>query len=276
MPLVLPPSLGHGGQAETNLTAASRVGTIVTASATSHVKGAWVSLIDPTSRPSYGVWVRASTVGAATTITGQLLDIGYGPTGGGSEQVLIPNLATGMAASTGSAAGFGKAWWFPVYIPAGVRVSARVQALIVSDTVLVEIFLHQFSLYPVSAGPVEPYGADTANSRGTSVTTGNGVFGAWAQLTASTLRPHRFWASAYDQLGDVSVANSESLLQLGTGPNASNVSIINQTVLSQGSAELVSAVFHLSYAPVPAGKPIFARIASGEAEARGVIAYGVD
>lgn len=276
MPLVLPPSIGHGGSLETNLTAASRAGTTVTASATPHTKGSWSSLIDPTSRPSYGVWVVVATVATTGTNTSLLVDIGYGPTGGGNEQVVLPDLDAGYVGLTSVVRG--RCYYFPVYIPTGVRVSARCQAVIASDTVVVGIYLEQDSLYPPAGGGVLAYGADTANSRGTSVTPASGAFGSWAQLTASTTRAHRFWAAGYDPLGDTSIATAgEVLVELGVGPDSSNVSRIYAGTTAQTTAEALGPMFPLlCYGPVPAARAIWARLASNETEPRGVIAYGVD
>jgi hypothetical protein len=272
MALVVPPTLHQTLQ--TNLTAASRAGTTITASATPHAKGTWQSLLDPTSRPSVGMYVRGRVVSSSAAVANYLLDVGYGPTGGGSEQVVIPNLGLGAATnSTG-----GKSFFFPISIPSGVRVSARAQATIVSDTAVVAIWLAQHALYPSAAGPVQDYGTNLATSHGASVTPGSGAFGAWAQLTASTSRAHRFWAAVMDQLADTTIVTAEVLVELGIGPDASNVTtIFGPLGFLQGNAETIDSPFPmLGYAPVPAGTRLWARIASAEAEARGVIAYGID
>src|SRR3972149_6002152 len=131
MPLAVPATFGQTH--ESNVTAADRNGATVTASGTAHVKGSWASCIDPTSRPSYGVTVIVTGIGVAATRSSFLIDIGIGPTGGGSEQVVIPNLDCWGACASGSNAHGAKSWYFPLYIPAGVRVSARGQASVVSD-----------------------------------------------------------------------------------------------------------------------------------------------
>lgn len=269
--LVVPPTMG--GVIQTNLTASARNGTTVTASATIHTKGSWSSLIDPTSQPSYGIWVRGRGVAASATATGLLLDIGYGPTGGGNEEILLPDLDMGYASGATGA----KYFYFPCYIPTGTRVSGRCQALIASDTVSVAIWLQQDPLYAFYGGKVDAYGVDGSNSRGTSVTPGNGSFGSWTQITSSTNRAHRFWAMGYDALADTTIVNAEIVAQLGTGPDSSNVTVILETGFVQGGAEeLDGPSVLLGYSPVPSGKIIFARLASAEAEARGVIAYGMD
>ena len=76
--LVIPPVIG--GVGDTNLTAAARAGTTVTASGSINTKGSYSSLIDPTTKPSYGFWVVLSAVGATAANTSMLVDIAYGPT----------------------------------------------------------------------------------------------------------------------------------------------------------------------------------------------------
>jgi hypothetical protein len=270
--LVIPETIGHGGQYQSNLTAAARNGATVTCG-TANTKGSYASLVDPTSNPSYGVWVRVRGISVSATVTSFLLDIAYGPTGGGNEQVIIPNLDCWGANLNLQ----GKLFFFPVYIPSGVRVSARAQSATASKTGVVAIWLAQDPPYGFVGGRVEAYGAVLTTSLGTSVTPASGAFGSWTQLVASTLRAHRFWTAGYDALSDTTTTSQQLLLELGVGPDASNVSPIYSGSCSTDSNENVESLFPLiSYAPVPSGKAIFARIASGETEARGVVAYGVD
>lgn len=274
MPLYIPPVIGGLGQ--TNLTAAARSGTTVTASASANTKGSYSSLIDPTSKPSYGIWIRFLEVGNPATVTNILVDIAYGPTGGGNEQIVIPNLSAG-GAPTGTDSGV-KSYWFPVYIPTGVRVSARCQASTGSDTVSVAVYLDQDPSYPWSLGSATAYGADTANSRGTSVTPGSGAFGSWTQIGAGTdpVQTHRAWTIGYDQLADTTIGTVDLIIEIGTGPDSANVTTIGSFTIVQASNENISGPFPLiCYAIVNAGGELWARIASGETEARGVIVYGI-
>ena len=79
---------------ESNLDVGSlnlRLGTEIIAPAT-EIKGSYVSLLDPTTHPTYGVVVSFRSVQASSTATAMLVDIAFGPTGGGSEEIIIPNL----------------------------------------------------------------------------------------------------------------------------------------------------------------------------------------
>lgn len=274
--LVIPPVIG--GVGDTNLTAASRAGTTVTASGTAHVKGSYSSLIDPTTKPSYGFFVSVKEINVAATNTSMLLDIAYGPTGGGNEEILVLDLDVGGAGAS-TLNGSGKIWFFPVYIPTGVRVSARCQAAITSDTCQVAIFLNQDPAYRWACGAVTTYGEDEATSNGTSVTPANGSFGTWTQIGAGTdpVRAHRFWTVGYSIGTDTTAATADVLIEIGTGPDSSNVSVIGRFRFAQTASESVLGPFPLLvYAPVVAGGELWARIASAEAEARRIIIYGMD
>ena len=274
--LVIPPVIG--GLGDTNLTAAARAGTTVTASGSINTKGSYSSLIDPTTKPSYGFWVVLSAVGATAANTSMLVDIAYGPTGGGSEEILVLDLDAGAAASTIAQVGC-KAYYFPVYIPTGVRVSARCQAFIASDTVVVSIFLNQDPAYRWTCGAVTTYGEDEATSNGTSVTPASGSFGTWTQIGAGTdpVRAHRFWTVGYSVGTDTTIAAADVLIEIGTGPDSSNVSTIGRFKFWQIGTELIGGPFPLLvYGPVVAGGELWARIASAEAEARRIILYGMD
>ena len=280
--IVLPEgTMFGGGVPETNVTAASQ-GTTVTASSTANSKGSWVSLIDPTSGPSYGICVRVQEVHASATVANLLLDIGYGPTGGGNEVVLLPDLGCGAAADHTTAIG-GKDFFFPVYVPAGVRVSARAAASTASDTALVQIHLLKRSLWPVRGGPVSAYGVVAASSRGTSITPGTNAFGSWTLLQAGPLnRPHTLWYCAMDGQADTTmIDNRHHLVQLGIGPDSSNVTPIFQGHGTEEGSECVDAIIPVmpQYAPTIADAAIdlWCRIAATpSAEARGMIAYGMD
>lgn len=276
MPSLVIPSV-IGGLGDTNLTASSRAGTTITASGTAHVKGSYSILIDPTTKPSYGIWIRLRGVAGSATNTSLLVDISYGPTGGGNEQVLILDLDAG-AADSGSQV-MGKCYYFPVYIPSGVAVSARCQAVIVSDTVVVAVWLNQDPAYRWTCGMTETYGEDEATSNGTSVTPASGSFGSWTQIGTNSdpIRAHRFWTVGYSLGTDTTVAAADVLIEIGTGPDSANVSVIGRFSFAQTGGELIDGPFPIIvYGPVVPAAKLWARIASGEAEARRIIIYGMD
>lgn len=274
--LVLPPTLG--GLGETNVTASSRDGTTVTASSSTHTKGSYATLVATTTKPSYGFWLRVKGVAASNTNTSMLLDIAIGDSpSGGNEERIVANIDVGAASANATSGG--KVFYFPAYIPSGVSVRAAIQAAIASDTCTVDIFLNQDPSYRWSSGAVQTYGANTATSNGTSVTPASGSFGSWTQIGTGTdpIRNHRFWSVGYSLGTDTTIVAASVLVEIGTGPDSSNVSTIGRFLFNQASTEEIAGpIPQIVYAPVVAGGELWARIASAEAEARSISIYGSD
>jgi hypothetical protein len=283
--LSVPPSIGQAHQS--NVTAASTVGTTVTADASANTKGNYASLIDPTSNPSYGIWVEFVDVAVATAIQNVLVDIAYGPTGGGNELIVLPDLNAGEAPDHTTHVG-GKTYFFPVYIPTGVRVSARCAASTGGDTVITRIILVQNPLYEFTCGLVSVYGRDATNSRGTSVTPGSNAFGNWTELLnaaagSGLTRPHRFWTAMIDGLADTSLFDDRyEVLELGVGPNSGAVTTIAGPFLfgEEGGETVVNSfpiLMHGTEIVDSTNLKLWARMSqTGATEARGVMAWGCD
>lgn len=257
------------GTFDTGLSAGSRQGTTITASGSTHTKGSYGTLIALTTYPAFGLWVRAKSNALATTRRNVLMDIAIGDgTSGGSESIIVPNLIIGPAN-----AGSGRTYYFPVQIPAGVSVRARTQSSTASQTTVVAAFTNFASF--MHAPPVwDAYGVNTGTSQGTSVTPASGSFGSWTSI-GTTSRNHRYWMVHKDQLSDTSILTLEDLIEIGIGPDSSNVSTIYRGQLYQESTEFIDSYLpHVGYFPVASGTALWARIASGETEARGIGIYG--
>lgn len=276
MPLIVPPTIA--GTYQTNMSVVTE--TTITAGAPAHNKSAaWGSLIATTTYDTYGFWVRFRNVHTTGTVTNMLVDIAAGTSGGGSESIIAPNLSAGAASAGGAGGGF-KSYFVPVFIPAGSSVSAKSQAAIASDTVVVSIWLCQNALYPWASGPVKDYGTDLTTSRGTSVATGNTAFGNWVEI-ATTARDHRYWFCAMDQLADTSIGNANVAIEIGFGPDTSNVTTILSGSLLWQDVEVIGSILPpIVYHPVAASTKLFARFATSSStdngESRGVQIYGCD
>lgn len=168
-------------------------GTTVTASGSTHTKGSWSSLIDPLNFDTQLLMIKLGNVQTSATDTKVLVDIGVGPTGGGSEQVVIPDMQAGGALTI---IGGGPTLVVPFRLKRGTRLSARCQALIASDTVQVLVFAFggmDYLPFPVFTKAVA-YGIDSANSRGTSHTPGNsGSESTWTNFGSTTSHNHKAW-----------------------------------------------------------------------------------
>lgn len=192
MPIWTPP--GQLYREQNSWTApTSPMGITVTGSATIHTKGAWTELIASTSFEALFVRVNISSTSAATTATETLVDIGIGAAA--AEQVIIPDLLGGYVGAIGTAVTAApRIYEFPLRIPAGSRIAARLQSLVASKTARLMISIFGEPRYPASVwagSTVTAYGIVAASSRGTLVTPGaSGAEGAWTEIVASSTTDH--------------------------------------------------------------------------------------
>ena len=256
----------------------------VTSGAGANAKNAtYTQLIATTTYASYGIMVQlAGLQTTASTNQRCLVDIALG--GAGAEVVIIPNLTCGNVADYVASSAQGVSYFFPIYIPAGVRVAATSQASTGADVVNVAVRLFQ---HPMGAGGwfgsrVTAYGADTTNSRGTSVTPAQNAFTTVTQIVASTTYPIRYMQMGYDLLSDTTGASTRMLAKIIGG--ASAVTLVDMLPLKESTTieavNFTDANFILSRLMfnLPAASDLRVAISRDAAtpEARGVILYGVD
>jgi hypothetical protein len=195
---------------------ATGTGVTLTASGTPHALGTKVDLFASTAHDAslVRIHVQGSTVN--NTQTDQLMNVYVGAAS--AEQVLIPNLITGWSNVMTTNQVIGRTYEFPLFIPAGTRVSADIQALIASDTVevLMELFGGGEPLGWCGKG-VECLGAVTASSQGTSVTPGTTSEGTFTDI-GTTAREWR-WIVPMPQgsLTDTVMAGNWVAVDVGVG-----------------------------------------------------------
>lgn len=163
-------------------------GPLVTGSATPHAKGSWVSLIAALGFDGWFAGIQISELGLNATDSSALVDIGIDPAGGTSYTVVIPNILSGGAAP---AANMIATRWFPVFIPKGSQIAARLQGLQVSDVARVGITVYGGDGLRLHRGEIQDYGTNTADSGGVKMANAAvNTKGAWTQLGADTTRRH--------------------------------------------------------------------------------------
>lgn len=165
------------------LTTGSAVGAGITLTSAAAAMGSWVELSSAAPRDYAGLILPLSTGG---NLSAGLIDIGLGA--GGSEQVIINNFRfSGFTANR-----IAESVYFPIYVPKGQRIAARMQAPLASETVLVTLFGVRAGLTAIeSFGASEDYGVDTANSKGTQVSkpASANTKGSWTEVCASLTNP---------------------------------------------------------------------------------------
>lgn len=166
---------------QTNLPATPGVaeGTLITSNAAANTKGAYATLIASTNFDVWGMMVIFSSSITAATIRNHLVDIAIGAAG--SEQVIAANMLAGNAGQGGS-----PAYFLPLFVPKGTRISARGQDQAGNRAVTAKIYLHggpnapPWNVYQAT----ETIGITVASSSGAAVAGGAtaGVEGTWTNL----------------------------------------------------------------------------------------------
>jgi hypothetical protein len=223
-------------------------------SGTSNIKGSYVELTAATENDAHWVLVHLGNTSAGANF---LVDISIGAA---TEQVIIPDMYV-VGKSGGANMG---SYLFPVFIPAGSRLTARCQSNSASATIEVVVTLFSGTMLAGGSPPsiVSAYGAIVA-SLGTNLdgVTAN-TDSAWTQLTAATDRDHSWWCVGI-RCGDGTLAGvNRWLLDIGIGA-ATEAEIVPDLFFTADTTS------DLPYNPVlwfpyyvPAGSRITARVRS--------------
>jgi hypothetical protein len=119
----------------------------------------------------------------------QMFDIAIGAAG--SEKIIVANaLASGGGAMTYNVGPM----CIPIHIPSGTRIAARSQSTAAADTMYLSIGCYRSNHLRNTLGNyVTTYGANTADSGGTSIDAGSSAYtkGSWVEITSSTTVNHR-------------------------------------------------------------------------------------
>jgi hypothetical protein len=121
------PMEGCAGVDSIGFVTANTTGTTLTASSSTNTKGSYAQLSASTPRDYLALWAYFDALNTTATNAAYLCDIAIGA--GGSEKVIIPNLFQQCSSVAGNGPFLsGIAGPFPICIPAGTRVAARIQA----------------------------------------------------------------------------------------------------------------------------------------------------
>lgn len=252
-------------------------GTTITANATINTKGTTpTQLIASTANDSYGIQVHIHNNSTSNTATSTLLDIMTGA--GGSEVVLIPDLMAGWALAVTTTNEW-RTYTFPIFIPAGTRLSARSQSVVTSKTCSVAITLMQRPTQLGFVGTrVTAYGVDSSNSRGQTHTAGStSTYGTATQLSASTSNPIRYMQIGIDPGNRSTVVDAYgwARIQLGTAVMIDDLLLATDTGTESIGFEAANRVLATRMWDIPASQQLQFAIASTAVSFSSII-YGVD
>jgi hypothetical protein len=258
VPLILPRA-PQFSRYESNLAATpgtTSVGTNVTHYATTaHTKNpTWTELIASTAFDAQLIVVTISNNSVSNTNSSTLLDIGIGAAA--AETAIIPDMAAGWVGSFTTAVRWNT---FPLYIPAGSRLSARTQSI--RQTGGVDVLVQLFG------GPRNPdawwcgqtvttYGANAANSAGTKFTPGNsGAEGTGVSLGTTTSAHQCLTLGVQGHPDDATWGNVAYHLDVGFDSSSTEWVETDRYLAAASSAEQLGFM--------EPGWPIFRSVASG-------------
>lgn len=220
-----------------------------TANSSAHTKGAFSQIIGSTPADASFLFIQVYNINASATNTAVLLDIATGASG--SETVVASNIAVGGAAAAAGLIGLFVG--FPIKIPSGTRLSARIQGVVTGgETASFRVEIIDAGDYATAPTTVDVIGGDTATSQGISFT---GASGTWVEAVASTSQAYRAVGLVCSTHSDNSNNNVATLFEVGVGPSGSEVSF-GATKFTLDNSERASSAAPFAYLfgrNIPAG-----------------------
>lgn len=248
---------------------AATYGDIVsTPAGSAHTKGNWTDLVTVT-QDCYWIEIVLHN-GIAGGGQNYMLDIGIDAAGGTSYSVIIPNLLTGEPQSVPN--GGGSKWAFPIRIPAGAQIGARMQYTLGSaNNIYVYVRAYGAPSHPhlITFGSVvEAIGVNTGTTAGVSITSGTASEGSWTSLGTTTNR------GIFVQSGWGCTDNTAAAviyhLDVAADNNGTTPKIIQSDSLVRSTATELHSLFNcpLGWSEIKAGTTIYGRAqCSGTADA---------
>lgn len=214
-------------------------GTLVPSNGTTLLDGTVTELISAANnvQDSWGIMVSISETGATSTASEACIDI---LVGGATDDVLIPALICG----NGRELGFGHTYFFPLHIPAGLRIAASLASVRTSINAHVAVALFGGGTPPFRVGrKVTTYGTQANNARGVALTiAASGAAATATQMTASTNEDHFAFLPGFQIAVDASW-NAHGYCSIGIGVGAATEHRIGTWMYLKDAGEAVSGPF---------------------------------
>ncbi len=189
-------------------------GTAVVSNGTTLLTGAVVELISAASNiyDSWGLEIFVTATGLSATASEAKIDILIG---GATDDILINSLICGYTVTP-----HGVRYFFPVHVPAGVRVAAQIRTVAVSVTARCCVWLYGGGIPPFRvARKITTYGTATNGARGVAVVpAASGGAATETQIVASTTEDHFGFHIGFQPATDTTITPAGFIaLQLGVG-----------------------------------------------------------
>jgi len=219
---------------------ASTLGTTITGSGSANAKGSYSQLSASTPHDAQAVIIQMRT-----NLNGMTALVDFAMGASSSEVDFISGLLC-----QGPRGVF--TYYLPIYVPKGVRISARAQNSSSSGTIFVTMMLLENTLSgEPSVGRVTCYGGNTGDSGATSVDPGGSANtkGSYTQIVASTTRAHKGLMMAVNIDKNTATTSADWLYDIAVGGAGSEQIIVPDFWVNQA----VSG----TNAQTPAQSPVF-------------------
>lgn len=188
-------------------------GTTVTSSGSANTYGSVTELISAANntQDSWGIGITVAETAASGFTSSASLDI---LVGGATDDILIESLLAGWVYG-----GPARHYFFPVHVPAGLRVACQHANETGSRAAAVSVTLYGGSPPPFKVGhKVTTYGSKNNSARGQTVSpAASGGAASVTQLTASTTDDHFYFLPGFDPYNDTTLSNRNYAIGIGVG-----------------------------------------------------------
>jgi hypothetical protein len=228
----------------------------------------------------YGIGIAFNSNFVSTAARDTIVTIGLDPAGGSSFTDCISHLLASCAVPH-AGSGDGVSYYFPLFIKAGSSIGAKASinnATVGTLRCWVTLYCQPSKPEAIKAGSfVTTFGANTAASRGTSVTPGTASEGAWTSLGALT-QTHWYWQAGFG-INSAAMATESLHMDLGIGDGSNNKIAISDQHIVTGATEYVSIMPPRGpcYVTGVSGDSVYGRLQNSGATTANMsmIAYGV-
>lgn len=251
------------------------MGTAVTSGGSANTLGSFAEIIASLDFDAFWISIGFVNTGATATNTSTLVNFYKGANGAEEATPFIPNILAGWSSTIDNITMLPRWIHFPLYIPAGTRISAKAQSAQLSKSVRTLIRLQGGGRPPQWMGTrVECLGANTGTSKGTDLTAGGASEGTFVNM--GTTGPEWGYVMPMTQGNtDLTQNNSWGLVDIGVG-DAQYRDLRDWSYVIHSSEHSVMRSQMGRFTRIPAGTTLQLRAqASGTAEARDWCLYGV-
>jgi len=234
----------------------------------SNAEGTFTQLLTALAQECQGFYITVSEGATSANAKNHLLDIGIDPAGGSSYTAIISNIVCGSSnffQPAGSQSGGGHRFFFPMRLPAGATVAARVQGSnATAGTVRIGIRAYGQPSAPWLL-PVWQYSetlGTITNSNGVSFTPGNAADGTWVSLGTTTR--DLWWFQLGYQIDNGTVTAEFTWIELGAGGSGTQRVLLRRahagsTAEAVGDGMGSQTVWHEGYHPIESGTELWIR-----------------